>query len=62
MSMYKYVRRVLGIAESVGEVTDIFMGNYGEKQEAIWLNGFTPEGKGFHMELRINKEGTEDGD
>ena len=59
--MYKFVRGMLGMAENVGEIKDIFMGDYGADHEAVWLNGFTKEGKRFHLELTITKEVTKDG-
>ena len=59
--MYKYVRGILGIAENVGKITELFMGEFGKDHNAIWLNGFTQDGKRFHLELTITKEATQDG-
>ena len=59
--MYKYLRRVLSIADSVGEVTNVYVGDFARDYEVVKVDGYTPEGKKFGMELTITKEVTKDG-
>ena len=58
--MYNFMRRMMGIAETVGDVTDIDMGVWLEKYDRISLRGTTPEGQKFEMTLEINKEVEQD--
>ena len=58
--MYNFMRRMMGIAETVGDVTEIDMGEWLEKYDRISLRGTTPEGQKFEMTLEINKEVAQD--
>ena len=58
--MYNFMRRMMGIAETVGDVTEIDMGEWLEKYDRISLRGTTPEGQKFEMTLEINKEVEQD--
>ena len=58
--MYNFMRRMMGIAETVGDVTDIDMGEWLEKYDRISMRGTTPEGKKFEMTLEISKEVEQD--
>ena len=58
--MYNFMRRMMGIAETVGDVTEINMGVWLESYDRISLRGTTPEGQKFEMYLEINKEVEQD--
>lgn len=58
--MYNFMRRMMGIAETVGDVTEIDMGEWLEKYDRISMRGTTPEGQKFEMTLEINKEVAQD--
>ena len=58
--MYNFMRRMMGIAETVGDVTEIDMGEWLDKYDRISLRGTTPEGQKFEMILEINKEVEQD--
>ena len=58
--MYNFMRRMMGIAETVGDVTEIDMGEWLEKYDRISMRGTTPEGQKFEMILEINKEVEQD--
>ena len=58
--MYNFMRRMMGIAETVGDVTGIDMGEWLDKYDRISLRGTTPEGQKFEMTLEINKEVEQD--
>lgn len=59
--MYKYLRRMLGVADSVGEVTYVFVGDLGKDLDVINLRGITEDGKKYSLEMTIQKEESKDG-
>ena len=65
--MYKYLRRMIEVAESIagfeegglpigpGKIEDIDMGNWLKDGERIRINGKTPSGKDFELSLEVTK-------
>ena len=58
--MYNYMRRMMGVAETVGDITGVDMGEWLDKYDRISLRGTTPDGQKFEMTLEINKEVEQD--
>ena len=58
--MYQYLKKMMEVSESIGEITDFFFGDYGD-EKAIFLDGATPDGKNFHLKLTFGKRGVKDG-
>ncbi len=63
--MYKYMRRMIEVAESIagfeegglpigpGRIEDIDMGRWLETGKRIRINGKTPSGKDFELSLEV---------
>lgn len=60
--MYSYLRRMLGVAETVGDISEVDMGEWLDKHDRIFIKGITAEGRSFEMVLEIGKEVQKDGD
>ena len=58
--MYNYMRRMMGVAETVGDITGVDMGEWLDKYDRISLRGTTPDGQKFEMTLEITKEVNQD--
>ena len=58
--MYNYMRRMMGVAETVGDITGVDMGEWLDKYDRISLRGTTHDGQKFEMTLEINKEVEQD--
>ena len=54
--MYNYMRRMMGVAETVGDITGVDMGEWLDKYDRISLRGTTPDGQKFERTLEITKE------
>lgn len=59
--MYKYLRRLLSVADTIGTITSVYVGEYGERFTAINLQGNTKKGKIFYLDLKIVNEEVDDG-
>lgn len=55
-----YFRRVLCVAETVGGIDEISMGDWLDRSERIHINGNTHDGREFTLTLEIEKEVKED--
>lgn len=55
--MYKYMKRMMALADTIGEVAELFMGNWGDKHERISLEGRMENGKKFQVILEVEKDG-----
>lgn len=58
--MYKYLRDLMDVADLVGEVDDIYMGDWGLNTKTVRLDGTAPDGNRFRLtlELEEKKDGT----
>ena len=58
--MYKYLRPMMDLADQIGTVDDIFMGDWGTDTRALFLDGVQPDGKKFklRLEVEVEKDGT----
>ena len=54
--MYKYLRGMMDLADQIGMVDDIFMGDWGKNTGALFLDGVQPNGKKFKLRLEIEVE------
>ena len=64
--MYKYLRRMIEVAESIagfeegglpigpGKIEDIDMGNWLQDGKRIQISGKTPTGKDFELSLEVS--------
>ena len=59
--MYNYMKRMMGVADTVGDVTGIDMGEWLDKYDRISIRGTTPDGQKFDLVLEITKEVEQDG-
>ncbi len=59
--MYKYLRRIMGIAESIGNPTTVDLGDWVSGKERILISGTMEDGRKFEMELTVEKEAKTDG-
>ena len=59
--MYNHLNRMLPVAESVGDITSLDMGDWANKYERISICGKTPEGRDFELVLEVTKEVEQDG-
>lgn len=59
--MYNYMRRMMGVAETVGDITGVDMGEWLDKYDRISIRGTTNDGQKFEMTLEIHKEVEQDG-
>lgn len=57
--MYKYLRAMMDLADQIGQVDDIFMGDWGKNTGALFLNGEQPNGLKFklHLEVEVKEDG-----
>ena len=58
--MYNYMRRMMGVAETVGDITGVDMGEWLDKYDRISIRGTTNDGQKFEMTLEIHKEVEQD--
>ena len=58
--MYNHMRRMMGVAETVGDITGVDMGEWLDKYDRISLRGTTSDGQKFEMTLEITKEVEQD--
>ena len=58
--MYSHMKRMMTVAENVGDITGIDMGEWLDKYDRISFAGTTPEGLKFELNLQINKEVEQD--
>ena len=58
--IYGFMKRMMGVAEAVGNITGVDMGEWLDKYDRISIRGTTPEGQEFEMILEINKEVEQD--
>ena len=58
--MYKYLRYLMSIADLVGDVNDIYMGEWGPKTKRLSLEGLDVYGKPFRviLEVEVGNDGT----
>ena len=54
--MYKYLRSMMDLADQIGIVDDIFMGDWGNNTSTLFLDGFQPNGKKFKLRLEVEVE------
>ena len=54
--MYKYLRSMMDLADQIGTVDDIFMGDWGKDSQALFLDGVQPDGKKFKLRLEVEVE------
>ena len=60
MKMTYQMKLLLNIAEAIGEIEEVYMGDWVGKYERINITGKTPDGKNFTMTLEIDKEVEQD--
>lgn len=58
--MYKYLRKLMDVAETIGEVSEFCEMDWGDDKR-LWLQGTTAEGKKFSLILEVQKEAVSDG-
>ena len=58
--MYKYLRKMMDAADTIGGVDDFYMLDWGKNEKRLSLKGKTEDGKSFALELTM--EVAEDGD
>ena len=54
-------RHVLNVAENIGQIDEIHMGDWLGKADRIDFNGKTHDGRDFTLTLEIDKEVKKDG-
>lgn len=54
--MYQYLRNLLNLADQVGYVEDVSMGDWLKTSDRIKITGTSKTGHGFSLELEIQKE------
>lgn len=55
--MYKYLRTLMDLADQIGEVDDLFMGEWGNEHKILRLEGIKASGKRFKLTLEVGKDG-----
>lgn len=58
--MYNYMKKMMSVAEFVGDITCADMGVFLQKYDRISLSGTTSDGQKFVMTLEITKEVEQD--
>lgn len=58
--MYKYLRKMMDIVDTVGDVEDFYVLDWNKGEKRLTLKGKTKERKNFSLELTVEVE--EDGD
>ena len=58
--MYLNLKRLMSVAENVGEVTTVEMFDFLDKYDRITLRGMTGDGKRFELNLEVEKEVQQD--
>ena len=56
--MYKYLRDLMDVADLVGDVDDIYMGDWGKDSKTLRLEGKQADGKSFKLTLEVEVDGT----
>lgn len=58
--MYKYLRDLMNVADLVGDVDDIYMGDWGKDSKTVRLEGNDSDGNRFRLtlEVEVKKDGT----
>lgn len=58
--MYKYLRDLMDVADLVGDVDDIYMGDWGKDSKTLRLDGKQANGKPFKLilEVEVGEDGT----
>ena len=56
MQVYQYLRNMLNLADQVGHVEEVRMGEWVNKYDHIRINGKGKNGLSFTLELEIQKE------
>lgn len=59
--MYKYLRRIMGVAESIGEPNKVDLGRWVSGKDRISISGVAEDGRKFEIELTVEKEEKTDG-
>ena len=54
--MYQYLRNMLNLADQVGHVEEVRMGDWVNKYDQIRVTGHAKNGLSFTLELEIQKE------
>lgn len=60
--MYQYLRHMLNLADQVGHVDEVDMGEWIKKTNRIRITGTAKSGGTFHLELQIKEPEVENND
>ena len=55
-NLYGILKLVMGVADALGEVDSLDMGDWGNKMERIAVHGVTFEGQPYDLTLFVDKE------
>ena len=58
--VYKHLRNMLTLADAIGKVTDVTVGEWITTSDRAYITGKTNDGHGFTLTLEIEKEANED--
>lgn len=58
--VYRHLKKMILLADDIGEVDNITMGEWLETSDRVYINGKTQDGREFTLTLEIEKEAKED--